>query len=102
MPAGRTVLLWHFDTFFSSFIQGVLEVLEFRITRYSILKQWIKLSNCQQHAGEEEYNSPSHFQATIPDDTPRHFCLSKASLIGFEMDYPNQTVNLRHIASVDR
>jgi hypothetical protein len=30
------------------------------------------------------------------------FCLSKAFLIGFEMDYPNQTVNLRHIASVDR
>ena len=31
-----------------------------------------------------------------------HFCLSKAFLIGFEMDYPNQTVNLRHVASVDR
>ena len=26
----------------------------------------------------------------------------KHSLIGFEMDYPNQTVNLRHVASVDR
>jgi hypothetical protein len=32
----------------------------------------------------------------------KQFCLSKAFLIGFEMDYPNQTVNLRHIASVDR
>ena len=30
------------------------------------------------------------------------FRLSKAFLIGFEMDYPNQTVNLRHVASVDR
>ena len=38
----------------------------------------------------------------MPDDTSKQFCLSKAFLIGFEMDYPNQTVNLRHIASVDR
>ena len=36
------------------------------------------------------------------DDTSNQFCLSKSSLIGFEMDYFNQTVNLRHVASVDR
>ena len=53
---------------------------------YTLFQRGLKLSNCQQHTGLEEYILPSHFQPTVPDDPPRHFCLSKAPLIGgFEM-----------------
>ena len=47
-----------------------------------------------------------HLAVTVPTNRTRQltkafFPFIRASLTGFEMDYPNQTVNLRHIASVD-
>ena len=63
----------------------------------------IELSNCQQHADDERNAShrDTSNKSCLTTDL-KQFCLSKAFLIGFEMDYPNQTVNLRHIASIDR
>ena len=52
---------------------------------------------CERHTScRHTSNQP------YPTTNQGTFRLSKAFLIGFEMDYPNQTVNLRHIASVDR
>ena len=47
-------------------------------------------------------NISASFIPASHDDISKQFFLSKSSLIGFEMDYFNQTVNLRHVASVDR
>ena len=81
-------LFWHFDTLFWSFIQGVLEVLKFRISRYSYIEtidKTVKLSTTRRRRG-------IHFTVIPPTKHAwrhiRNNCLSKAFLMRLRWTTP--------------
>mgnify|MGYP006448613341 CR=1 FL=1 len=94
-----SLTLWHFILEFHSGGSWSLGVQDFKMLYIETIDKTVKLSRTRRRRGIHLTVIPptKHAWRHI-----RNNCLSKAFLIGFEMDYPNQTVNLRHIASVDR
>ena len=95
-----SLTLCHFLLEFHSGGSWSLEVQGFKILYIKTIDKTVKLSTTYRLGG-------IHLAVTLPTNQPyvthqNNLAFQKAFLIGFEMYYPNQTVNLRHVASVDR